>query len=191
MLFVALAAIAGSTARAADNGYLALSVGSARADFDSDSTAGGSSQLQWRFAGARELSRHLSLEFGVSFAKGFDPPATVADRVPGAHVKAVVIDGSLLFHVPVSPSTRLFVAAGPAMTSARVELSNTSGRSTAVESHRDFTPRLALGIDVVRGHYTAVRVAYEHLQSVGSDSSPPTTGRSALDTASIAILLLF
>jgi hypothetical protein len=50
---------------------------------------------------------------------------------------------------------------------------------------------LALGIDVVRGNYTAVRVAYEHLQSVGSDSSPPTTGRSALDTASIAILLLF
>jgi hypothetical protein len=191
MLFLALAATAGSTACAADNGYLALSVGSARANFDSGSSSGGASELQWRFAGARELSEHFALEFGVSFAKGFDPPAAVAERVPGSHVKAVVIDGSALFHLPVSRSTRLFVAAGPAMTSARVELSNTSGRSTAIQSHRDFTARLAAGIDVVRGNYTAVRLAYEHLQSVGADSSPPTTGSSALDTVSIAIVLLF
>lgn len=191
VLLLALAMVAGSTARAADNGYLLLSLGSTRADFTEDASAGGSQQeVQIRFAGARELSQRLALEFGVSFAKGFDPPPAVAASSPGSHVKAVVIDASALFQVPLAPSTRLFLAAGPAITSARVELSNTRGRSTAIESHRDFTARLGAGIDFVR-NYTAIRLAFEHLQSVGANDSPTSTGRSALDTVSIGLLLRF
>jgi len=190
VLLLVLAMAAGSSARAADNGYLLLSLGSTRADFTEDASSGGSQEVQIRFAGARELSQRLALEFGVSFAKGFAPPAAVAASSPGSHVKAVVIDASALFHVPLLTSTRLFVAAGPAITSARVELSNTRGRSTAIESHRDFTARLGAGIDFVR-NYTAIRLAFEHLQSVGANDSPTSTGRSALDTVSIGLLLRF
>jgi hypothetical protein len=102
-----------------------------------------------------------------------------------------VIDGAALFHVPLSPSTRVFLAAGPAMTSARVELSNTRGRSTKIKSHRDFTTRVGAGVDFIRGNYSAIRLAVEHLQSIGSEGSPGSTGRSALNTVSIGILLRF
>ena len=189
VLLLALATAAGSTARAADNGYLGLSLGSARADFGSGSPSGGSSQLQARFAGARQLSELIALELGVSFAKGFAPPTAVAARYPGSYIKAVVVDGSALFRVPVTPSTRLFLAAGPAMTSARIEVGNTRGRSTKIKSHRDFTLRFGAGVDFMRDQ-TTIRLAFEHLPAVGTDV-PGSTGRSALDTVSIGILLRF
>lgn len=185
---LALGAMATLPAHAGDNGYLSIELGSARADF-TDGTAG-SSQLQFRFAGARDINRHVALELGVAFAKGFQPPEAIAATNLGTHVKIVSLDGSALLRLYITPSTRLFLAAGPAVTSARVELSSTDGNSVEIKSHQDFTVRIGGGVDYIRGYYTAVRFAVEHLQSVGSDN-PESTGRSTLDTVSIGILLLF
>ncbi|HEU4626384.1 MAG TPA: hypothetical protein VFS52_16560 [Steroidobacteraceae bacterium] len=188
VLPLALTALLPAMADAADNGYLVMSVGSARADF-TDGT-NGSSQLQMRFAGARQVSSRLALELGVSFARGFHPPPDVEAAVPGAHVKVVALDGAALFLMPVNRGARFFLAAGPAMTSARVELSNTEGRSTKVESHRDFTVMVGGGLDFFHGSYTAVRLAAAHLQTVGSDAAG-STGRSSLNSVSLGILLRF
>lgn len=186
-LLLALSALGASRAHGADNGYLVVSVGQARADFTNGTS--GSSQLQMRFAGARQLNARLALEIGVSFARGFQPPPAVAAAVPGARVKVVALDGLALLCMPVSSNTRLFLAAGPAMTSTRVELSGGDGDSTKVDSHRDFTVLLGGGLDFFHGSYTAVRLAVGHLQSVGSDSE--STGSSSLDSVSLGILLRF
>jgi hypothetical protein len=185
---LALAALASSKAHAADNGYLVVSVGSANADFTNGTS--GSSQLQMRFAGARQVNSRLALELGVSFARGFHPPPDIEAAVPGSHVKVVAFDGTAVLCVPISSNTRLFLAGGPAMTSARVELSNTEGRSTKIESHRDFTLMVGGGLDFFHGKYTAVRLAAAHLQTVGSDESG-STGRSSLNSVSLGVLLRF
>ncbi|HVY79915.1 MAG TPA: outer membrane beta-barrel protein [Steroidobacteraceae bacterium] len=188
LLLLGLTALLAPAAEAADNGYLVMSVGSARADFTNGTN--GSSQLQLRFAGARQTSSHLALELGVSFARGFHPPSDVEAAVPGAHVKVVALDGAALFLMPVNRSARFFLAAGPAMTTARVELSNSEGRSTKVDSHRDFTVMVGGGLDFFRGSYTAVRLAVAHLQTVGSDTAG-STGSSSLNSVSLGILLRF
>ena len=184
LVFVlALGALSASIAHATDNGYLVMSVGSSRADFTNGTS--GSSQLQMRFAGARQVTSSVALEIGVSFARGFDPPPELAAAVPGSRVKVVELDGLALYCLPVSRNTRLFLAAGPAMTSARVELSNVEGRSTKVEGHRDFTLMFGGGIDFFHGKYTAVRFAAAHLEAVGSDSAG-STGKSSLNSALVS-----
>ena len=105
-------------------------------------------------------------------------------------MKVVEIEGLALFCVPVGTGTRLFLAAGPAMTSARVELSNSEGDSIEIDSHRDFTLMVGGGIDFFHGNYIAVRVAAAHLQAVGSDSAG-STGKSSLNSVSLGILLRF
>jgi len=184
----ALCAVSASNAHATDNGYAVMSLGSSRADFTNGTS--GSSQLQMRFAGARQVNSHVALELGVAFARGFRPPPEVAAAFPGAHVKVVELDGLALYCLPVSRNTRLFLAAGPAMTVARVELSNTEGQSTKIDSHRDFTLMFGGGIDFFSGNYIAVRLAAAHLQAVGSDSAG-STGKSSLDSVSLGILLRF
>jgi opacity protein-like surface antigen len=176
----------------AGNAYIVLSGGVARANFAVDASRGGQAHAAFRIASGVDVAPSWAVEVGIArAAQRFTPPQSIAAVDTRARINVTTLDIVLVARYAPTDRCRLFVTAGPALASTRAEISVNRGSATALDSTRAVVLRASVGVEFAVSDRQAIQVSVAHLAPVGQNSGSSITGKSAVDSVLIGVLVHF